>query len=133
MISISASMLSAVSLLTALGAGAAAGWSVFHLRRLHARHAMLASKLAAALRELELLAAGATNSGLQGRRTDRDCAALADRIGVLESRGGSRLYNQAIDSARNGADPAKLARQFGLSKTEAKLLRLVHGGRSASP
>ena len=130
MINITPSFLSCVSLLWALAAGGAVSWSVFKLRLLQERHDALARNLAAAQRELEMLATSATKSGLRTECIERDCVALADRIGVLEVRGGGRHYNQAIESARNGADPAKLARQFGLSSTEANLLLLVHGARS---
>jgi len=132
MISNTVSILCCVSVLSALGAGGAVYWSVMNARRLGAQHELLGADLAAALRELERVAVLAAKSGLQAKRFERDYKTLTERVGVLELRGENRHYNQAIDSARSGADPAKLARQFGLSRNEAKLLMLVHGTRSGS-
>ena len=132
MVSSSMFMLAYVSVLSVLAAGGAVCWSVLNVRRLRALQEMAASDLADALREIELLAAKCARAVQWSGRIERDCAALSERVGLLELRGESRLYNQAIDSARNGADPAKLARQFGLSSTEANLLLLVHGARSGS-
>ena len=112
--------------------GGAFYWVYRHIRRLREQQAGLTAKLTAALRELDLLTAMNSTSGGRMVRVERDCAQLSDRIGLIELRGETRPYHQAIDSARNGADPAKLAREFGLSSHEANLLMLVHGARASS-
>jgi hypothetical protein len=120
------------ALLSALVAAGAVCWSLMSLRRVRARQDALASELASALRELELVAAISAKAAAQAERVERNSEVLADRVGVLELRGENRPYDQAIQSVRDGADPAKLARQFGLSSNEANLLLLVHGTRSGS-
>jgi hypothetical protein len=130
MISETAFILSYLSVLSALCAGGAVYWSVMNVRRLRTQHDALASNLAAAIRELEMVAALAARSATLAERFEPDYTTLTDRVGMLELRGENRPYNQAINSARSGADPAKLARQFGLSTSEANLLMLVHGARS---
>ena len=112
--------------------GGAWYWGYSHVGRLRAQQAGLAAKLTAALRELEALTALTSTTGGRMVRVESDCERLADRIGLIELRGEARPYHQAIASARNGADSAKLGRQFGLSNHEANLLMLVHGARAGS-
>ena len=124
-----ATILMGFSFAMTLVCAAAVYWSVVRVERLRLQQTELASGLAASLRELELLAAMAAKAEVHSNRVERDYGGLAERVGVLELRGESRAYNQAIDSARGGADPAKLARQFGLSPSEASLVTLLHGAK----
>jgi hypothetical protein len=41
-------------------------------------------------------------------------------------------FDQAIDSARRGADPVKLTQQFGLSRGEADLVMRLHGQKKSA-
>ncbi len=127
-----AMVLMGFSFAVTLACAAAVYWSVMRVERLRVQHDALAAGLAASVRELELLAALAAKTGADTERTERDCVSLADRVEILELRGESRSYDQAIDSARSGADPAKLARQFGLSHTEASLVTLLHGAKRSA-
>ena len=122
-------ILLAVSLILAAASLAATGWMYIQLRAMRNRQQELTSGVAATLRELELLAAMSARSTAHAERLERDCTALAERLDVLEMRGESRPYDRAIDSARQGADPTRLARLFGLSPTEAQLVTLLHGAK----
>lgn len=117
------------SLLLAAGAAGAVCWMYIQVRRLSLQHVELASGVAATLRELELLAAMASKAGVHVSRVQRDYAGLAERVEAIELRGETRPYDQAIDSARQGTDSTRLARQFGLSPTEATLVTLLHGSK----
>ena len=116
-------------LLVATAAGVGGAWMYIHVRRLRTQHLELAAGVAATLRELELLAGMAAKAGVHVNRVDRDYAGLAERVDALELRGESRPYDRAIDSARQGTDSNRLARQFGLSPTEASLVTLLHGAK----
>ncbi len=126
----------------ALGAGAlAAGWRAAHkLRALRKGGLALESRAAAMRRELDRLGAAAAQSQSQARaqeqslvqtlarlqRVEQQFAAITDRIGLVEFRGEGRSFDQAIDFARRGADPDKLAEKFGLSRGEADLVTRLH-------
>lgn len=122
-------MLLGFALVTSLACATAAYWMQVQMQRLRVQHLELAAGVAATLRELELLAAMNSESASRFTRMERDHSLLSERVGVLELRGESRPYDQAIDSARRGTDPCKLARQFGLSATEASLVTLLHGAK----
>ena len=122
-------ILTGMVLLAALACLPALYWSTLRIERLRVQHQELASGLAAALRELELLAAMAAKAGEHLTRVERNVGSVDERVGVLELRGESRPYHQAIDLARGGADSAKLTRQLGLSQPEANLLTLLHGAK----
>jgi hypothetical protein len=68
----------------------------------------------------------------KAKRTLLDCSLLAERMTALESRAESPSFDQAIDSARRGAEPDKLAQRFGLSRGEADLVTRLHG-RTKNP
>jgi len=99
------------------------------VQRMQARHQGLTADLAAALREMERLAAICGKLGAQAGRIERTSRHLAERLEIMELRPESRPFDRAIDSARQGADPVRLERQFGLSQTEAGLVTLLHGVR----
>ena len=122
-------VLSIAALVLAGSSSALAYWMYLQIQRTRRRQEELAGSLASALRELELLAALAVKAGNRVNRLEKEHAACGERLEALEVRGESRAFDRAIDSARNGSDSSKLARQFGLSATEASLLTVVHGGK----
>jgi len=97
------------------------------IRQLQGQRQDLSADLAAALREMEQLAAMTAKLGIHVGRVERGCNGLAERLEIMELRSESRPFDRAIDSARRGADPVRLERQFGLSQTEAGLVTLLHG------
>lgn len=96
-------------------------------RRWRGRCVSLESSLAALRRELELASSINTKTGRRVRRIEQEYASLADRVDRFELRGSAQFFDQAIDSARRGVDPGKLAQQFGLSCGEAELVTRLHG------
>jgi len=98
------------------------------VKGLKARSLALETGLAATRRELEMMAAISLTTGRRIQSIERENARVADRVEQFEPRGRSqRSFDQAIDSARRGADPAKIAQQFGLSRGEADLVLRMHG------
>jgi Protein of unknown function (DUF2802) len=121
---------------TLLGlAGAALGFlglasALFTIRAVHGwrgRCLMVESSLAAVHRELELMASISVKTGRRVKRIEQEYAGVADRVDQVELRGAAPSFDQAIDSARRGADPGKLTQQFGLSRGEADLVTRLHG------
>jgi hypothetical protein len=105
----------------------AALFTIRSVRGWRARCLSVESSLAAMHRELELMASISMKTGRRLKRIEREYAGVADRVDQLELRGAAPSFDQAIDSARRGADPAKLTRQFGLSRGEADLVSRLHG------
>lgn len=116
-------------------AGAALGFlgltlalfSMRDVRRWRARCVSLESSLAAMRREMELAASISAKTGRRVNRVEQEYSNVADRIELVELRGAPQSFDQAIDSARRGTDPGKLAQQFGLSRGEAELVTRLHG------
>ncbi len=96
-------------------------------RRWQSCCASLESSLASLRRELELASSISAKAGRRVRRIEQEYANVADRVEQVELRGPEQLFDQAIESARRGADPGKLAQQFGLSCGEAELVTRLHG------
>jgi hypothetical protein len=116
-------------------AGAALGFAglvsgLFTIRAVRgwrARCLALESSLAAVRRELELAASISVKTGRRVQRIEHEYSGVADRVDQVELRGSAQSLEQAIDSARRGADPVNLAHQFGLSRGEADLVTRLHG------
>jgi hypothetical protein len=125
-------VLELVCIVTAFLALAGAGWAILGLRRVRARNDSLEGSLGAVQREFELAASIALRAGQSVKRLEAENNRLSDRLGLIELRGEARPYEQAIDSARRGADPAKLSQQFGLSRGEADLLSRLHGRKKTA-
>jgi hypothetical protein len=102
------------------------------IRGWRARSLILESSVAALRRELELAASISVKAGRQVKRIEREYSSVADRVDQVELRGGAQPFEQAIDSARRGADSGKLARQFGLSRGEADLVERLHGRKKSA-
>jgi len=121
-------------------AGAAFGFAglvaaLFTIRSLHGwrtRCLALESSLAAVRRELELAASISVKTGRRVQRIEHEYSGVADRVDQVELRGAAQSLEQAIDSARRGADPGKLAQQFGLSRGEADLVTRLHGRKKSA-
>jgi len=116
-------------------AGAALGFSslvfaLFTIRAIRgwrARCLSVESSLAAVRRELELVASISMKTGRRVKRIEQEYSGVADRVDLVELRGAAQSFDQAIGSARRGADPNKLTQQFGLSRGEAELVTRLHG------
>jgi hypothetical protein len=120
LISAGGAALAALAFVTAVFAMRAA-------RRWRAHCTSLEASVAALHRELELVASISMRTGRQVKRIEHDYSGVADRVEVVELRGAERSFDQAIESARRGADPDKLTQQFGLSRGEADLVARLHG------
>jgi hypothetical protein len=107
-------------------------FSIRDLRRWRGRCAALESSLAAMRRELELAASISVKTGRRVNRMEQEYSSVAERVDRVELRGAAQSFDQAIDSARRGADPDKLAQQFGLSRGEAELVTRLHGRKRSA-
>jgi Protein of unknown function (DUF2802) len=87
----------------------------------------LEASLPSLRREVELVASISARTGRQVKRIEHDYSDVADRVDMVESRAPAKSLDEAIDSARHGADTGKLTRQFGLSRGEAELVARLHG------
>jgi hypothetical protein len=102
------------------------------VRRWRARCVAVESSLAAMRRELEVMASISLRTGRRVKRIEREFSGVADRIESVELRGPAQAFDQAIDSARRGGDPARLTQQFGLSRVEADLVTRLHGRKKTA-
>lgn len=107
-------------------------FAVRAVRGWRARCLILESSMAALRRELELAASISVKTGRQVKRIEQEYSHVADRVDQVELRGAAQSFEQAIDSARRGADSGKLARQFGLSCVEAELVARLHGRKKSA-
>jgi hypothetical protein len=101
-------------------------------RRWHTRCVAVESSLAAMHRELELMASISVKTGRRVKRIEHEYAGVVDRVELVELRGPAQSFDQAIDSARRGADPGRLTQQFGLSRSEADLVTRLHGRKKTA-
>jgi hypothetical protein len=101
-------------------------------RHWRARCVSLESSVEGLRRELELVASISARTGLRVQRVEQEFSGVSERVEVVELRAETRSFDQAIDSARRGADPGKLAEQFGLSSGEADLVARLHGRKRSA-
>jgi hypothetical protein len=106
---------------------AGALWAARTIRRLSTRCVSVETSLQAMRRELELMASISLKTGRRVKRIESEYSGVADRVESVELRGSAQFFDQAIAHARRGADPNKLAQQFGLSRGEADLVARLHG------
>jgi hypothetical protein len=102
------------------------------IRASRARCLAVESSLAAVRRELDLVASISMKTGSRLKRIEQEYSGVADRVDLVELRGAVQSFDQAIDSARRGADSGKLTQQFGLSRGEADLVTRLHGRRRSA-
>jgi hypothetical protein len=102
------------------------------IRCWRARCVSVESSLAAMRRELELAASISLKAGRRVKRIEQEYSNIADRVDLVELRGAAQSFDHAIDSARRGADPDRLAQQFGLSRGEAELVTRLHGRKRSA-
>lgn len=123
------SMLAAAGILLGAGALLAALAMSLSARRLKARCISLEASIAAMRRELEVVGSISLRTGRRVKRIEHDYAGVADRVELVELRGSTPSFDQAIDSARRGTDSGLLTQQYGLSRVEADLVTRLHGRR----
>jgi Protein of unknown function (DUF2802) len=117
---------------SALGVAALCGLAqLASSRRLERRLAALEGELQTLRAESAAAASIGARVGERVRRLDQTSTQLNDRLGQLEIRGDGRPYDHAIALVRHGADADRLVTHFGLSRGEADLVTLVHGGRNS--
>jgi len=104
----------------------------FSMRRWRARCLAVETSVAAMRREIEVLASISLRTGRRVKRIEQEYSGVADRVGLVELRGAAASFDEAIDSARRGTDPARLTQQFGLSRVEADLVTRLHGRRKTA-
>jgi hypothetical protein len=102
------------------------------VRAARARCLAVESSLAAVRRELDLVASISMKTGSRLKRIEQEYSGVADRVDLVELRGAVQSFDQAIDSARRGADSGKLTQQFGLSRGEADLVTRLHGRKKSA-
>ncbi len=120
-------LLAAAGLMMALVALAAAALAGGAARRARRDARTQESAVLDLRRRLDEAQAMQARAGRRAKRLEQEFLRLAERLGVVESRGDSRPFDQAIDSARRGATSGKLAEQYGLSRGEADLVARLHG------
>jgi hypothetical protein len=127
-----------VACIAAAGAAFALLWLAIGAltdRHLHRRCETLAAGIESLRAELELANARAADSeALAAQRIAGLEAAqgrIVERLRFVERRSDGRSFDLAIDSARHGTEPQRLAADFGLSRGEAELVARMHGRAAA--
>jgi hypothetical protein len=93
----------------------------------------LEARLPGLQREIERFASISMRTGRHVKRIESDYSTVAERVDLVEARAPTKDLDEAIRSARRGADTHRLT-QFGLSRGEAELVARVHGmGRRGAP
>jgi hypothetical protein len=83
-------------------------------------------------REIERFASISVHTDRQVRRLESECSDVAERVELVEARAPAKALEEAIQSARRGADSRRLTQQFGLSRGEAELVARLHGGKMSA-
>ena len=82
-------------------------------------------------REIERFASTSVRTGRQVKRIESEYSDVAERVDLVEARGPAKALDEAVDSARRGADIPRL-QQFGLSRGEAELVARLHGHKKSA-
>jgi hypothetical protein len=125
MLSITAALISLVSLAAVIQMYRA----VVHWRE---RCTALEAVVPGLQREIERFASISVRTGRQVKRIESDYSDVAERVDLVEARGPAKALDEAIDSARRGADLKRLTQQFGLSRGEAELVARLHGHKKSA-
>ena len=100
-------------------------------RRLRQRCEALAGGIESLRAQLVLVTAqsaeGEVAAAQRLQRLEQAHGRMVDRLRLAERRADGRSFDLAIDSARHGSEPARLAADFGLSRGEAELVARMHG------
>jgi hypothetical protein len=83
-------------------------------------------------REIERFASISVRTGRQVKRIESEYSDVAERVDLVEARGPAKALNEAVDSARRGADVPRLTQLFGLSRGEAELVARLHGNKKSA-
>ncbi|HME37410.1 MAG TPA: DUF2802 domain-containing protein [Steroidobacteraceae bacterium] len=102
------------------------------VRRWQDRCSSVETRLEALRRELDLVASISLKTGRRVKRVEQEYSGVSDRVDLVELRAAAPAFDQAIDSARRGADPGRLTAQFGLSRGEADLVTRLHGRKKSA-
>jgi Protein of unknown function (DUF2802) len=100
---------------------------VFPLRR-RVRH--VDQKMVVAEQALEAAADMARQIICDESRIRGELRGLTEKLAQLQPRSDARLYEEAISLAARGAGAERLSSCFGLTRGEADLVSLLHGGRA---
>lgn len=106
--------------------------TVYRLHRMERRLGEQGRAIREQERTLQALCAGARGLGDSLRALEQRLRGAQQRLDDLDgAEPEGRLYRQAIERARRGADQKELVDTFGLEPGEADLLRRLHtpGGR----
>jgi hypothetical protein len=107
-------------------------FAILAIRGWRARCLIVESSLAAVRRELDMVTSLSLKAGQRITRIEQEYSGVIDRVELVELRGSVQSFDQAIDSARLGADSGKLTQQFGLSRGEADLVARLHGCKKSA-
>jgi hypothetical protein len=124
-LSITAAVISLVSLAAAIQMYRA----VLHWRE---RCTALEAVLPGLQKEIERFASISVRTGRQVKRIENEYSDVAERVDLVEARAPAKALDEAIQSARRGADTQRLTQQFGLSRGEAELVARLHGGKMSA-
>jgi Protein of unknown function (DUF2802) len=83
-------------------------------------------------REIERFASISVRTGRQVKRIESEYSDVAERVDLVEARGPAKALDEAVSSARRGADVGRLTAQFGLSRGEAELVARLHGQQKSA-
>ncbi len=107
---------------------------IFYLaRKLSAQNARLASELDMLRQDFNALCSGAVGVNKRVLRLEQRGRDLQQRQDSMEQqqKPSQRPYGEAIQLVQKGADAARLVEEFGLSRSEAELIVMLHGMREA--
>jgi hypothetical protein len=103
-----------------------AAFAISAARRMGRRQTILEGALNAMRHDIEVIAGSNDRHGQRLNTLECSSESFGDRVRLVELRSGSRSLDEAIDSARRGADAGKLTEQFGLTGGEADLVTRLH-------
>ena len=111
----------------------ALGGIFFLVRKLKSENARLASELDTLRQDFSVLCSGAVGVNKRVLRLEQRGRDLQHRQDNMEHRQkpSQRPYGEAINRVQKGADATHLVEEFGLTRSEADLIVMLHGMREA--